>query len=385
MEHRVGILLGLHPKVFTESLYALCVKRRVPVSEVTVIATASAKQKTIEILLSSDAGKYHQLCREYPEQFKSIQFSANSIRVAGNDNEGIWDISHSGHSQAYLDLIMKTVAEITAQEKVCLHAVVAGGRRTLSVYLAMVMQLLAREQDRLYHLVVHPWEVETNSDFYYPTRESRPMVTDGGTAFDARDVSVELVEIPFIRLRNRLAAGKVNLSNGYHHLLAWVQEELNGALVFPELILDLATHSLKIGEDTVRLQPQQFAFYWYFADLSRNRPQNIQIAEFEKYFERPRSPYASERMRDALCERFNLVDPGGEMQRKFIATVLENRELPMTWVLQKISRVNERIRSQLTQLHLVPFYQISSVGKYGHKSYGIKVDGKKIQTPALVA
>jgi CRISPR-associated protein (TIGR02584 family) len=34
----------------------------------------------------------------------------------------------------------------------------------------MVMQLLARPQDRLYQLLVDPWEAETNSDFFFPTR-----------------------------------------------------------------------------------------------------------------------------------------------------------------------------------------------------------------------
>lgn len=383
MEHHLLILLGLHPKVFTESLYALCVRRDIPVSQVTVISTASAKQKTIESLLTPETGKFYQVCREYPDYFDETLFSADRIRVATEADKGIWDIGNTGHSHAYLDLILKCVWEITADDNTCLHAVVAGGRRTLSVYLAMVMQMLARKDDRLYHLVVDPWEVETQSDFYYPTRESFTMVTYGGSAFDARDVFVELVEIPFIRLRNRLPIGKLDHSMEYYRLLAWVQETLNGALVFPELVLDLDTHSLKIGRDTVCLQPQQFALYWYFADVSRSRRQEVAAEEYAKYFEPSGSPYFSDKMLDSLLARFDVLDDSQDMRRRFVGQVLENRQLPATWVLQKISRINSRLGAQLSQAHLIPYYQISTIGPRGNKYYGLKVDGQKIQTPKM--
>jgi CRISPR-associated protein (TIGR02584 family) len=70
MEHRLLVLLGLHPKVVTEALYVLCVKRKISLSKVIGIATSGAKQKAVAELLDPVAGEFYRLCREYPEHFK---------------------------------------------------------------------------------------------------------------------------------------------------------------------------------------------------------------------------------------------------------------------------------------------------------------------------
>jgi CRISPR-associated protein (TIGR02584 family) len=382
MEHHLLILLGLHPKVFTETLYALCVKQGLRVANVIVISTAGARQKTIETLLAPESGIYYRLCDEYPEYFTDLQFSDSNILVATNGPTPIWDISDSAQSQAYLDLILSTVNTLTARNESILHAVVGGGRRTLSVYLAMAMQLLGREQDRLHHLVVNPWEVETNSDFNFPTRKSRLMVTYGGTQFDAKEVRVDLVEIPFIRLRNRFPVGKLNTRTG-QHLVEWMQHEINGALVLPELVLDKEHLCLRIGADVIVLQPQQFCLYWYFADLSRMRPKKVPADVYERYFEASGSPYFSNGMLKGMLQRLDALDSTHELRYRFATKVPENGNLPMSWVLQKIARINERIRAQLSAAHLIPFYCISAVGKRGSKCYGIKVEGSKIKTPPV--
>jgi CRISPR-associated protein (TIGR02584 family) len=101
MEHQLLILFGLHPKVLTETLYALCVKRRVPISKVIGIATAGARQKVVEQLLNPVTGEFYKLCREYPQTFKHIHFSPESIRVAKEVGYEIVDIRNSRQSQAY--------------------------------------------------------------------------------------------------------------------------------------------------------------------------------------------------------------------------------------------------------------------------------------------
>jgi CRISPR-associated protein (TIGR02584 family) len=56
MEHQLLVLLGLHPKVLTETLYALCIKRKVAIGKVIVIASGVAKQKAVPKLLHPAAG-----------------------------------------------------------------------------------------------------------------------------------------------------------------------------------------------------------------------------------------------------------------------------------------------------------------------------------------
>lgn len=55
----------------------------------------------------------------------------------------------------------------------------------------------------------------------------------------------------------------------------------------------------------------------------------------------------------------------------------------MSWVLQNISRINARIRLELKQPHLLPYYLISAEGKRWEKCYGIKLEGSKIATPGM--
>jgi len=162
MENQLIALLGRHPKVLTETLYALCVRRGVPITSLLAICTSKAKQRIIDSLLHPVSGQFFRLCREYPECFDGIHFSAECIRVAREGEGEIADISSSHQSQAYLDLIMAIVAELTSQDDTCVHGVVGGGRRTMSVHLAMVMQLLARPQDRLYHVLLTPPEAENH-------------------------------------------------------------------------------------------------------------------------------------------------------------------------------------------------------------------------------
>ncbi len=384
MQHHLLILLGLHPKVFTETLFALCVGRSVAVDKISVIATESARQKAIDELLAPQTGQFSALKRAYPSSFEHVDFCSDDILTAKEQDNSIWDISSAQKSHAFFDLILQTIADITADEHSRLYAVVGGGRRTMSVYLAMALQILARSQDRLFHLVVDPWEVETGSDFYFPPPENRKIITTSGRAYDSREVKVELVEIPFIRLRNRLPIPARPVATSYRTLLSWVQTELNGALVLPELRLDAQDRSLHIGRERIALQPQQFALYWYFADRSKNAAGKSGGPEkYETYFEPVRSPYFSDTMRQGVLARLRVLDPSGNKAEAFADKIPEGRFLPMEWVLQKISRINSCLKIHLREAHVLPYILISSIGRRGKKYYGIKLPGDKIQTPSV--
>ncbi len=82
-------------------------------------------------------------------------------------------------------------------------------------------------------------------------------------------------------------------------------------------------------------------------------------------------------MRDGLMQRFRGLDPGGQMLVNFREKVLDHGELPMSWVLQTIARINKQIRLSLPNAYVVPFYLISSVGKRGRKCYGVRLEGEE--------
>lgn len=382
MEHQLLILLGLHPKVLTEALYCLCVKRRIAISKVIGIATASAKQKLTDSLLNPVAGEFYKLCREYPEQFKQVQVSPECIRVAFDQGAEIIDIRNAQQSQEYLDMIMGMVAEMTANENVSLHVVVAGGRRTMSAYLAMVLQLLARRQDHLYQLLVEPWEVETNSAFFFPTRGSRLMTTYDGNSFDAKDVTVDLIEIPYLRLRPRVPS-ELLASPNYRDMLKWVQREIEVASTILPLRIEVDKRCIAIGAIEIPLEPVELAIYWYFVEKSFLRPAEIPQEEYEHYFARPKADgYFSRQTSSRLWELYSAVVPREDMRSRFSNAFNKERRLPLEHLRPHFSRIKSKICEKFPNEDVHRWYIISAIGPRGDTCYGIRLDREFIRLPA---
>ncbi len=381
MKHHLLALLGLHPKVLTETLYGLCVKRGVAISNVIGIASAVAKQKIVSELLHPVRGEYYKLCREYPECFDGIQFAPDSVRVAHLEGEEIADIANSRQSQAYLDLIMATVMEITAHKEVCLHTVVAGGRRTMSVYLAMVMQLLARPQDRMYHLFVEPWEAETNSGFYFPTAKSHPMTTYEGMAFDAKTVLVELVEVPFLRLRPRVPA-EVLASFNYRDILQWVQREVEVAPPLLPLRIDPDHHRITIGAIPISMQPVELAVYWYFAEKSGRRPKSAPREAYSSYFEKPIADGCFSRQMSARLKKlYDTLLPRDQMRQRFSSAFNKEGRIDLEYLRPHFSNIKRKISEKFPEEDFNRWYLISAIGPRGDTCYGIRLDREFIRLP----
>jgi CRISPR-associated protein (TIGR02584 family) len=371
-------LLGRTPQILTETLYALCVDQGVPISEIWVISTYEGYQLALDKLLDPERGQFYSIQKDYPKHCGRIRFSAEQILVAQDQLLPVRDIRSRAESESFLELILRVLWEKTSDPQTAVHCSLAGGRKTMSSYMALVMQMLGREQDKLYHILLTPSEAENHAEFYYPAPKPQTLHLPDGRTFDSSQVKVELVEIPYVRLRERIQLEKFTSELGYRRLLEWVQRDLSQALVLPDLILDANRRALIIGDSEIILQPQRFCLYWYFADRSRHRPPDMAAENYSAYFEYPEGSYFSHTMRDGLLKRFDVLDPSGQMRANFIEKVLEKGELPMSWVLQAISRINSKIRLGVANAYLVPFYLISSIGTRGRKCYGIKLEGRKM-------
>ncbi len=373
--HRKHILiavLGRTPQILTETLYGLCVIRKIPLREIWAISTRDGCQEVLDKLLHPGQGKFYQLQQDYPEACGQLRFTPEQVIVAHDGLIPIPDIRTLRHSESFMETIIQILWEKSALADNVLHCSLAGGRKTMSAYLALALQLLGRPQDRLYHVLVDPHELENNPEFYYP----RP-----GTA-EVQQVRIDLVDIPIICLRERVQISRLKSPGGYRQILEWVQKDLDQALILPELALDAEKCALKIGRVEIHLQPQQFCLYWYFADRSRARPANVTVENYPAYFDFPQGSYASDDLLAGLLQRFDIVDSSGQMRRKFAQKVLENGWLPMSWVRQAKSRINDRIRLGLPNAYWLPFYLISAEGKRGNCCYGIKLEGRRIVAPA---
>lgn len=381
MEHNFFIILGSHPEVFTEALYALSVKKKITVKDVHCVATGWAKKRITSNLLNPVSGAFYRLCREYPEHFKNIYFSAEHIHTATIENAKIDDISDSARSQAYLNLILQKIIALVNDDASALHCVVGGGRRTLSVYLAMVLELLARPQDKLYHIVVRPKEAEINSDFYFPTRDSCPMQTYDGKSFDAKDVQVELVEIPFLRLRPRIPS-ELLTSPDYGNILAWLQKDVEAAAHPLQLKFDLQQRCISIGAFDIPLEPVELAIYLYFAERSYHRIADRVCDGYAAYFEHPNPDgHFSKETSARIRKLYEEIVPREEMRQRFLAAFSKDGRLSLDYFRPHFSNIKKKIIAKIPNEDLHRWYLITAIGPRGNTSYGIKLDREFIRLP----
>jgi CRISPR-associated protein (TIGR02584 family) len=243
---------GLSPQIVTETLYALAVKGSpawAP-TEIRLITTRQGAEKAQRTLLSDDPGWFRRLCADY--RLPGIAFGAKDIRIiAGPDGKPLDDILDERDNAAVADFITEEVRALTADPNASLHVSIAGGRKTMGLYVGYALSLFGREQDRLSHVLAP--SLELTPELFYPP----PSV---------KDAHVHLGDIPFVRLRyglpeRRLFEGRARFSE--------IVAEAQKALPPVALHLDPDTLTVTAGGQRISLAPAQFAFYWMTAERCR--------------------------------------------------------------------------------------------------------------------
>ncbi len=253
---------GLSPQIVTETLYALAVKPTVGAllfvpTEVHIITTAQGAEHARLNLLSEQIAWFHRLRKDYglPE----IAFDAERIHQIPSGNGGaLEDIRTPQDNERAADFITEVVRRLSADPQSALHVSIAGGRKTMSYYLGYALSLLGRAQDRLSHVLVSA-PYENNRNFYYPTPYEYPIhVMQKGkeVAYDCRKATIDLADIPFVRLREGMPRG---LLDGKATFLEAV-DEAQRALPPTCLVLDPFPMCRHGGRGTTRLEARRVRF-----------------------------------------------------------------------------------------------------------------------------
>ena len=253
---------GLSPQVITETLYCLIKSsgRPLPIREIRVVTTHAGEERARELLLHPQDGWFHRFCRDFRIPPGSIRFDSSCILVPkGQDGRPLHDDRTPADNALVADFILSLVRDLTRDPGTALHCSVAGGRKTMGLFLGIAFQLFARPYDRLSHVLVWPPEMEGHLDFFYPP--PRPTTyTVNGRAIHSRDIQVELAEIPVLLLRERLQAVELERYS-YSALIAHAQQELDREVVPLPLILDSKSRSLRVESHTIRLTPLEFSVH----------------------------------------------------------------------------------------------------------------------------
>ena len=201
MEHRLIAVIGNTPQVMTETFWALRVQRHVPIDEVFVMTTTMGKATCQQRLL--DEGRFEQMLADYDIVPNTGVFDANHI-IVFEDAEGnhLDDIRTSEENSLARDQIFRRIKDWTQYADVALHCSIAGGRKSMGYLLGAAIQFFGRPQDRLYHVLVTPPEIETNRDFFFPPVREAQIPTSDGQHISTADVRIELAELPYVSVRD---------------------------------------------------------------------------------------------------------------------------------------------------------------------------------------
>src|SRR5437763_163005 len=163
-QKRKRILLcvaGGTPAIITETLWTLK-ERNERVDEIRVITTLDGREKILtgkingrgaadESLLDKDHGQFYKFLRDFPE-VGEIKFDENCLYLLttketgvpsprDDEQERLKDILSDDDNEKAANQICEIVRELAADENVQIHASIAGGRKTMSLYLMTAMQL----------------------------------------------------------------------------------------------------------------------------------------------------------------------------------------------------------------------------------------------------
>ncbi len=276
MRHVLVCLAGMTPQVITETLYALIVQQGERVDEVRVITTIAGKNRVMRQLLDPESGKFYEFCREYSIDPASISFSEKSILLlTSDDNMTLDDIRTVEDNRAAADIICKFIGKLTEDPKTRIHASVAGGRKTMGIYLTAAMQLFGRVFDKLSHVLVSE-DFEQHPDFYYLPKESRLLEVKDRSGkvlktISTADARIFLAEIPFIRMRGVLTNWSSHIVKGYNELVKHAQEEMDLFESAHELKINFRKKKVSVAGRTAVLTEREL---FIFSLLAKFRKEN---------------------------------------------------------------------------------------------------------------
>lgn len=358
---------GITPQIITETLYALSVLRNPPFipDEIHVITTSVGKKLIIQKLLDPVSGHFHRLIANY--RLTAPKFDLETIHVIADDSGDIVDIVDERHNEITAGFIIYKVKELCTPEENRVHASIAGGRKTMSLFLGMGMQFFAKEKDEMSHVLVNP-PFEGHPEFFYPPDPPKEITVYNPNIGRYENVStseakITLANIPFIRLNMPNNPG---LELDLNFLVDVAQQKIEECI--PSIEVSTSDLTIYISSKKVDLTPLERAIYFWMLKQKTSCEENfcpkgcrdcyitvndIDLNEILYYYKKIVGIYS--------------------MRAENFEKSLDRIDI-RSWFLQHKSRINNKLR----KIDFTSKSIIKSFGIYGEKTYGIDIPKKMI-------
>jgi|CEGF01.1.fsa_nt_gi CRISPR-associated protein (TIGR02584 family) len=252
-------ITGMSPAVVTETLYGIDCNGGAWPKEIKIITTSKGKAKIAKGLIEDQ--QLEKLCQELGKPM--IPFSDEQIMVVPNaEGKPVEDARNLADHEALANFIMTTVRNEAQNNNTRIHASIAGGRKTMTFYLGYAMSLFGRHFDKLSHVLVgeNSEMFERCPDFYFPTRNDHIVREFNGAEHNAKNATVILADIPFIRQRALVP-----------ELMKNMQDNIDFRLL---------THLINLGEQPDQVELHAYPAEQYLMVKSRNSCEEMARVHF---------------------------------------------------------------------------------------------------------
>lgn len=330
-ENVIVCLVGKSPQIVTEALFFLEYKRKTKIDRIIIVTTNDC---------------YSEVKLTIPNAIKSL---AKTYKIDLNSQieflEAVDEFYDYGEESSLTNLIY----EVIKTEKLkgnSLHCIISGGRKTMSVDLAIALSIFGNDNDKMYHIVAS--EQFAKNQKYFPINDE-----------EANELN--FYEKPFIKLK----LSNLSRNNKYSDFMTTAQAEIDSRLELPQLEVYPLNKRIVINTKVIQFQPLPFAVYMFFAKNAGK-------------FIRGGKSFLDKHLAE-IWEIYSKYAPSyGHMQRVSASSMQQGR-VNFELVQKAISVIRNQIMQTLDNDILSDFYIINSIGNYADKKYGIKIPKNRVK------
>jgi len=354
MQQKTAIfVIGHSPAIVTETLAACSLHHHPPIKRLILITTGSGAAILEKRLF--DQGGWSDFITHYP-RYATIHFSTDDIIRCVEE-----DIRSEDENRAMAEVILSQVRQYTAEDAPPLIASMAGGRKTMGYYMGFAMSLFGRECDRLTHVLV-PEVWEKDRTFMFPPPEEAHQIN--------------LVDIPFIRLRSHL---KPAVSNADIDTLIRSTQSTIDLSTMPRLTLYILPKSLEYLGQTIEFPEREFTFIQFFAQQKLHHCQHPQQPTCGACHDCFLSVDDMDKKKDELLNiRMQFGGLNSPTFSRF-EQAWQGKRAAASNLPEPIRRINAAIEQTLGIDQRAEAIKIKNIGKRNHQAYGIMADKSQIR------
>lgn len=252
---------GTSPSVLTETVWALYKEKPdyLP-EEIHVCSTSTGADKVEKLLATQTKGDNTVWLDLKKAVGKEMHIKYHRFENP-EDGSLLSDIQDSADQKLVADQLLQVVRSLKdpMQEECRIVCSIAGGRKSMSALMYAVMSLAGDGGDIITHVLVDE-RVTTCPDFFYPGQVKQKLMNRAGEEITAKDVQVELAEIPFVPLHSLLGDKQRSKAKGtFATLVKRARAELVVDMEWETKIRVSTTKcAVEINGKTVELKPNAY-------------------------------------------------------------------------------------------------------------------------------